>query len=168
MSDSGSISDGRGAMSGLASQFEGRVQYLLNSERRILQSISTGRPVPQILNEICTALNSEVPNIVSLIALRKLDSASAVDAGRIAALFGLYTFFSAGIVAESGETLGCLEMYCCYDQCEPSPRELQMIERAACLATIAVETGMGARSVDLLVPDNEPARRKLFEWPSLN
>lgn len=168
MKDSGSASRERWTISPPTRHFEKSIQYLLTSEPRILQSISARESVPQILNEICNALNFEVPNIVSLITLRELDRANTVDATRSAALFGLHIFFSAGIVAENGETLGSMEMYCCYDRCEPSPRELQIIERAACLAAIAVERGMGARPVDRCVPDDRRARRRVFEWPSLN
>jgi hypothetical protein len=166
MSDSGPNSPEKWAIFEATCHSEGRIQYLLNSEPQILQSISARKPVPQILNEICSALDGEIANTVSLIALWKLDSMSTADAARSAARFGLHVFFSAGIVAENGEILGSLEMYCCYDQCKPSPRELQMIERAACLAGIAVERGMGARPVDLWVADDEP--RKVFEWFSLN
>jgi len=166
MSDSGPSSRERWAIFEATRHSEGRIQYLLNSEPQILQSISDRKPVPQILNEICSALDCEIANTVSLVALLKLDTVSAADAARSAARFGLYVFFSTGIVAENGEILGSLEIYCCYDQCKPSPRELQMIERAACLAGIAVERGMGTRPVDLWIADNEP--RKVFEKLSLN
>jgi hypothetical protein len=168
VSDSGPRSHERSVMFSVTHHSEGRMQYLLNFESQILQSISAQKPVPQILNEICNALDSEIANVVSLVTLGALESTNAVDAARSAARFGLNVFFSAGIVADNGETLGSLEIYCCYDQCKPSPRELQMIERAACLAAIAVERGMGARPVEPRFPDDGPARPKAFEWPSLN
>jgi hypothetical protein len=50
----------------------------------------------------------------------------------------LHIFFSAAVVAESGEELGSLEMYCCVSRL-PSPREFQLIERATDLAAIAIK-----------------------------
>lgn len=117
---------------------EGRIQYLLNAEERILQSISARTPVSAILNEICTALDCQMGNMVSLISLRKDETTSVAEIARNAELFGLYIFLSVGIFAESGEELGSLEMYCCNPR-NPSRGEIQLIERAACLAAIAIE-----------------------------
>jgi hypothetical protein len=72
---------------------------------------------------------------------------SAAEVSGSAALFGLHIFVSVVIGAESVEELGSLEMYCCVLR-SPSPGELQLIERAACLAAIAIkrflETGDGS------------------------
>jgi GAF domain-containing protein len=77
--------------------------------------------------------------MVSLISLPGDDVVTDHAAiSRIAALFGLHAFCSAGVVAENGELLGSLEMYSLVQR-RPSAREFQLIERATCLAAIAIK-----------------------------
>jgi hypothetical protein len=148
-----------------ARRSEGRVQYLLEREERILRSIAVRAPVPQILNEICTALDCQIGNMVSLISLPEDDVASTAEIARHAALFGLHIFSSTGILGGCGEELGSLEMYCCTAR-NPSSPELQLIERAVCLAAIAMECETragcqgGRRS-----PDTVRARGSALRWP---
>ena len=126
---------------------ENRIQYLLKTEEQILQSISARAPISKILNDICNALDCEIGNMVSLISVPDDNAISGAEVLHSAVLFGLYRFFAVVIVAENnGEELGSLEMYSCVSR-NPSPREFQLIERAVCLAAIAVkryrETGDG-------------------------
>ena len=76
--------------------------------------------------------------MVSLISMPDENASSAAEVSRSAALFGLHSFFSAVIWAECGEHLGSLEMYGCVSR-DPSPREFQLIERAACLAAVTIK-----------------------------
>jgi hypothetical protein len=117
---------------------EDKVQYLLDAEERILRSIALRVPVREILNGICTALDSQIGNMVSRISLPESDLANASDNARNADLFGLHIFFAGGIFDEFGKGLASLEMYCCIAR-NPTPFELQCIERAACLAAVALE-----------------------------
>jgi hypothetical protein len=117
---------------------ENRIQYLLKTEEQILQSISARAPISKILNDICNALDCEIGNTVSLISMPEENASSAVEGSRSAALFGLYSFFSVVIWAETGELLGCLEMYCCVSR-NPAPRDFQLIERAVCLTAAAIK-----------------------------
>jgi hypothetical protein len=123
-----------------------RIQYLLKTEERILQSISARAPISKILNDICDALDCQIGNTVSLISVPGNNVMSAAEVSSSAALFGLHIFVSVVIGAESVE-LGSLEMYCCVLR-NPSPGELQLIERAVCLAAVAIkrflETGDGS------------------------
>ena len=125
---------------------ENRIQYLLKTEEQILQSISARAPISRILSEICTALDCQIGNTVSLISVQDDDASSASVVSRSAVLFGLHIFFSGVVGAESGEDLGSLDVYCCVSR-KPSPREFQLIERAVCLAAAAIkrhrETGDG-------------------------
>jgi hypothetical protein len=41
----------------------GEIQYLLRAEEQILQSISGGMPLEEILHKICNALNSDIGNM---------------------------------------------------------------------------------------------------------
>jgi len=126
---------------------EDRIQYLLKTEEQILQSISARAPISKILNNICDALDCQIGNTVSLISVPGNNEMSAAEVSSSAALFGLHIFVSVVIEAESVEELGSLEMYCCVLR-NPSPGELQLIERAVCLAAVAIrrvlETGDGS------------------------
>lgn len=118
--------------------FDDKLQYLLRAEEQILHAISARAPLPGILNAICCALDCQIGNMVSLISL---PSDRRINIGEIASnaeLFGLHIFFSAGIIAENGEELGLLEMFCCVRR-KPSLDEHQLIERGVCLATIAIK-----------------------------
>jgi hypothetical protein len=123
------------------------VQYFLEIEQQILQLISARAPVAKILDEICHTLDYHIGNIVSVVLLPDKDSLDTAEITQSAALFGLYTFFSAGIVADSGLQLGTLEMYSCLPR-RPSPWELQLVARALCLAAIAIGYRADARDHD--------------------
>jgi hypothetical protein len=115
-----------------------KTQYLLSAEEQLLQSISARAPLAQVLNKICSVLDCDIGNVVSLVSFPE---DSATDLGAIAANamhFGLYSFCSAGLLAENDELLGSLEMYCCVPR-SPSLEEVQLIQRAACLAAIAIQ-----------------------------
>jgi hypothetical protein len=148
-------------------QSEGRIEYLLKAEANILQSISTRAPLSKILNEISIALDCQIGNIVSLISLPADDPMSALDIAQNAALFGLHIFSSSRIVADSDERIGSLEMYCCVSR-GPSPQECQLIERAVCLAAIAIErNGKVVRNASSGIIEN--LRGNVLKWPaSLN
>jgi len=123
------------------------IQYLLKGEEQIFQSISARAPISKILDDICNALDCQIGNTVSLISVPGNNVMSAAEVSSSAALFGLHIFLSVAIGAESVEELGSLDMYCCVSR-NPSPRELQLIERAVCLAAVAIkryrETGDGS------------------------
>lgn len=112
--------------------------FLLTSEEKLLQSISACAPLPEVLNGICGALDCQIGNVVSLVSLPGDDGIELATIALNAADYGLHTFCSGGIVTESGERLGSIEMYCIGLRC-PSPGEYQLIERASCLAAIAIK-----------------------------
>ena len=117
---------------------ENRIQYLLKTEEQILQSISARAPISKILNDICHALDSQIGNTVSLISVPDHNVVSSAEVSRSAELFGLHIFLSVVIGGESVEEFGSLEMYCCVSR-NPSPSEFQLIERAVCLAAVAIK-----------------------------
>ncbi len=149
----------------MAHHFEGRVQYLLEAEGQILRSIAVRAPVPQILNEICTALDRQIGNVVSLISLPEDDVADTAELARNAALFGLHIFFSGGIFGEGGGEIGSLEMYCCTAR-DPFFPELQLIARAVCLAAIALECcSKAGHQASPQMARKRPARGNALKWP---
>jgi len=142
-----------------------RIQYSLQAEEQLLQSISSRTPLLEVLDRICSAINSQIGNMVSLISLPGDDVTDHAAIARIAALFGLYGFCSAGVVAENDELLGSLEMYCCVPR-RPSAREFQLIERATCLAAIAIKRHNEAGHHGYCcIQGNRPVRGRVLEWP---
>jgi hypothetical protein len=141
------------------------IQYLFRAEEQLLQSISSHAPLPKVLNEICSALDFQIGNVVSLIILPGDDRGELASIAMNAANFGLHTFCSEGIDAESGELLGFLEMYSSVPR-EPTEEEAQLIERAKCLVVIAIkrEDEAGHRG-NRGTHGNRAASRRVLEWP---
>jgi len=147
------------------SESEDKIQYLLSAEEQLLQSISSGAPLPEVLNGICSALDCQIGNVVSLISLPEDDPSELAAIAMDAVFFGLYTFCSEGVVAENDELLGSLEMYCSFPR-SPSARESQWIERAKCLAAIAIKLDQeAAHQGNCRLRENRPARCPVLEWP---
>jgi hypothetical protein len=141
------------------------IQYLLKAERRILESISARTPLPEVLNEISSALDCQIANIVSLISLPSSDTGESATNDMNAALFGLYTFCSASLVSVNHELLGSLKIYCVTPQ-SPSLEEFQLIEWAGCLAAIAIEHDVEAgHRAGLRVHGKPPLRGRVLQWP---
>jgi hypothetical protein len=142
-----------------------KVQYASSLEERVFHSISSRAPLPKVLNEICSILDNQIGNVVSLISLPRDDAGDLEAIARNAVLFGLYTFCSQGVFGESNELLGFLEMYCSVAR-TPNTAEHQMIERARCLAAIAIkrhnEVGTQGQC-DLR--DAAPVREPSPDWP---
>jgi hypothetical protein len=122
---------------------EDKTQYLLGAEEQLLQSISSHAPLPQVLNAICSALDCQIGSVVSLISLPGDDASDLAAIALNAAQFGLHIFYSERIVAETGELLGTLEMYSSVPR-GPSAGECSLIERAKCLAALAIKVDRGA------------------------
>jgi len=145
--------------------FDDKIHYLLRAEEQLLQSISTRAPLPGVLNGICSALDCQIGNVVSLISLPGDDASDLAAIAMNAALFGLYTFCSEGLVAENDELLGSLEMYCSVPR-SPSASEFQLIERAKCLAAIAIKLDNEAdHQGNCGMRGNRPVRGRVLEWP---
>lgn len=113
------------------------IQYLLKIEEQLLHSISARMPLPEVLRKICGALDSEIGNMMSLVSLPDNDATGLAAIAKSAALFGLYKFCSATVLGGNDEVLGSLEMYCSVPR-NPFLREVQLIERATCLAAVAI------------------------------
>jgi hypothetical protein len=143
-----------------------KVQYTSRLEEHVLQSIPSRVPLPKVLNEICSVLDGQIGNVVSLISLPG-DNAGDLEAiARNAALFGLYTFCAEGVFAESDELLGFLEMYSSVAR-SPNASEFQLIEREMCLAAIAIKRHNEASHQDNgVMCGNQGAQKRVLEWPA--
>jgi hypothetical protein len=142
-----------------------KIQYLLGAEEQLLRLISARAPLRGTLDEICSALDCQIGNVVSLISLSEDDPAELTTVATNAELFGLYTFCSEGVVAGNGELLGSLEMYSC-DLRSPTASQIQWIERAQCLAAIAIKRHKeAAQQSNCAMREGHPAQRRVLEWP---
>ena len=146
-------------------KFDGKIQYLLSAEEQLLRSISTRAPLAGVLNEICCALDCQIGNVVSLICLPEEDGSDLAAIAMNAALFGLYTFCSEGLNAENDEPLGSLEMFSSVSR-SPSASEFRLIERAKCLAALAIKLDNEAgHQGHYGMRENRPARGRVLDWP---
>jgi hypothetical protein len=143
-----------------------RVQYTSRLEEHVLQSISSRAPLPKVLNEICSVLDCQIGNVVSLISLPGDDAGDLEAIARNAALFGLYTFCSEGVFGGSGALLGFLEMYSSVAR-SPNASEFQLIERAMCLAAVAINRhNEASRQDNDGMCGNLGAQKRVLEWPA--
>jgi hypothetical protein len=115
------------------------IEHLLRAEEQILQSISGRAPLQEILHKICDALNSEIGNMISFFSLPNDDATDLAAIATSAAPFGLYKFCSANVVNGNDELLGSLEMYSCAPRSSPFSSDVPLIERATCLAAVAIK-----------------------------
>jgi len=145
--------------------FDDKIQYLLSAEEQLLQAISVRAPLPELLDSICSALDCQIGNVVSLISLPGHYTSNLEEIGSHAALFGLHIFNTSGVIAENGEELGCLETYSCSPNM-PSSRDFQLIERASCLAAIAIQTQKGPEiQGNCSASEKRPVRGHVLQWP---
>ena len=157
--------DGRPCEHKLHRHFDDEMNYLLSGEEQLLQSLTTHAPLTKVLNRICSALDSQIGNVVSLISLPGDDPGDHAAIGMAAARFGLHPFCSEGVVAKNDEVLGSLEMYCCVPR-SPTAREFQLIERAKCLAVIAIKFDKEADDQGHCgMRRNRPVLGRVLEWP---
>ena len=114
------------------------MQTLLPGEGHLLELISTGAPLPQVLNKVCTALDVQVGNVVSLVLFPDDEEHTAHTIANTAAEFGLSVFSRTAILSPSEEMFGTLEIYCCFPR-TPAPSEDRLIQRATHLAGLAIQ-----------------------------
>lgn len=113
-------------------------QRLLAGEGQLLELISEGAPLPQILDRVCAALDVQVGNVVSLVLLPDDAEHTLHTFEQSAATFGLTPFSCTPILSTEKEFLGTLETYCCFPR-EASPTESELIQQAARLAALAIQ-----------------------------
>jgi len=144
---------------------DSKTEYLLSTEEQLLQQISSRAPLAGVLNGICIALDCQIGNVVSLISPSGNGTNEFGPIATNAALFGLYAFCTESIVAESDELLGTLETYCSVRR-NPSADERQLIERAKCLAAIAIKLDKEAgRQNSFSTLGSRRVRGPVLEWP---
>jgi hypothetical protein len=116
----------------------GKKETLLRGEGSILESISIGAALPEVLNRLCTAIDIQIRNVVSIILPAHYHEHDLHALMQGALQFGLYVFWSADIPLRNEDVLGSLEMYCCIPR-TPTLVELRLIERVTHLAGQAIQ-----------------------------
>jgi hypothetical protein len=120
--------DGRGSV-------KKRTDFL--GEKNVLDLISVGAPLPEVLNNLCTAIDLQIGNIVSVVLLPDDTERDFETIARGAAQFGLRLYWSADIPFRDQGVLGSFEMYSCVPR-KPTAFELKLIQRATYLAALAI------------------------------
>jgi len=115
----------------------GKKQTDLLGEKSILNLISTGAPLAEILNNLCTAIDLQLGNIVSVMLLPDDAERDFKTIAHGALQFGLHLYWSADIGLGDEDVLGSFEMYCCVPR-TPTPFELRQIQRATHMAALAI------------------------------
>ena len=114
------------------------IPTVLVGESRLLEMISTGVPLPEVLNNICAALDVQMGNVVSVVLCTEEDEHFTHTIAQSAAQFGLFLFSCSAIFSVSENLLGTLEVYRCF-QGSPTPSESNLIEQAAHIAALAIQ-----------------------------
>jgi hypothetical protein len=116
-------------------------------ERQILEMIVRGAPLSGTLNKLCTLIDLEIGNTVSVVSVVD-DGGGHVSAhAQSATQVGLILFSSTDIFSRSKTLLGTLEIYGC-DPRLLTANENQLIQRVALLAAIALQRHKDAQKLN--------------------
>lgn len=120
------------------SQEPNTIQTQLADEVQLLEMISAGAPLPEVLDKVCAALDVQMGNVVSLVLLADDGEHTLHNIAQNAAKFGLTSFSCVAILSPSEEFFGTLETYCCFPR-KPTHNESKLIERAVHFAALAIQ-----------------------------
>jgi hypothetical protein len=110
----------------------------LAGERQILELIFLGAPLPGILNRLCTAIDVQIGNVVSVLSPPDQDENHFCFETQSAMRMGLDVFWFHRILSRDRAFLGTIKIYGC-DSRQPTPHEHKLIERMSQLAGIALQ-----------------------------
>ncbi len=116
-------------------------------ERRILEMIVLGAPLPETLNRLCCIIDVEIGDVVSVVSLADEEGVHFCAKAQSAVQVGLTLFSSTDIVSRSRTLLGTLEIYGC-DPRLPTALETQVIQRVARLAAVALQRHKDAEELE--------------------
>ena len=108
-------------------------------ERRILELISLGAPLPGILNKLCMMIDVRIGNVVSIISLPDQAKNHFCSLTHSALQVGLEIFSSSAILSPDRIFLGMLEIFGC-DLRRPTILENNLINRVSYLAALALQS----------------------------
>lgn len=111
---------------------------VLLEEARLLELISGGAPLTEVLDKICFALDIQVGNVVSVILSCQDDEHVLHELAEQAVQFGLHVFSCCAILSQSEQLLGTLETYSCRSR-SSVVSQARLIQRASELAALAIQ-----------------------------
>jgi hypothetical protein len=114
------------------------IQTLQFSEDHVLELISTGAVLPDVLDTICTALDVQMGNAMSVVLFLDDDEHFTHTVAQYAAECGLSLFSCTAILSPCDELLGTFEIYSYFPR-GPTRNENTLIERATYLAALAIQ-----------------------------
>ena len=114
------------------------IQILQFGEGHVRELISTGAALPDVLAKICTALDVQMGSVASLVLSLDDDEHFTHTIAQYAAECGLSVFSCTAILSPSDEPVGIFEVYSCFRR-GPTLNENMLIERATCLAALAIQ-----------------------------
>ena len=114
------------------------IQILHFGEGHVLELISAGATLPDVLDKICTALDVQMGNVASLVLSLDDDEHFTHTIAQYAAECGLSVFSCTAILSPSDELVGIFEVYSCFRR-SPTLNENMLIERATYLAALAIQ-----------------------------
>jgi hypothetical protein len=126
--------------------YENRPSQFLG-ETNILESAALGAPIERIVNTLCTAINLQIGNAVSLFSWPGGEDIHPGASIQSAIQFGLTLFWSEDILSYDRSRLGTLQIYCC-DQRQPTWDEVRLIERVLHLAVVALQRRKNAEDCE--------------------
>ena len=139
----------------------------LAQERQILEMIVLGAPLSGTLNELCSMIDLEIDNAVSVVSIVG-DAGGHVSANaKMATQVGLILLSSTDIFSRSKTILGTLEIYGC-DPRLLSASENQLIQRVARLAAIALQRNKDAQELKRSSGNSEIAQGTHEKPPFIN
>ena len=152
----------------LPQQSPGKQRADLQGEDSIRELISLGAPLPVVLNKLCSAIDLQIGNVVSVILLADDQEHDLQTIARSALHYGLHIFWSASITLSDENLLGSFEMYCCVSRA-PTAYEVQLIQRVTYLAALAIRRHQGEEDFESLSSDWKTAlQRHSHDGPLAN
>lgn len=168
MSNEESRTTGASGQFSLHRQSSRQKQTDLQGEYRILEMISIGAPLPDVLNKLCSAIDLQIGNVVSVILLADDAEHDLQAIARGARQYGLHVFWTASILLRGENILASFEMYCSVPRTPTTP-ELQLIQRVTNLAALAIRRHNGKEDFETFSKDWKMAlRRGSHEESQLN
>jgi hypothetical protein len=119
----------------------------LAQERQILEMIVLGAPLAATLNRLCSVIDIEIGDVVSVVSLADEEGVHFCAKAQTAMQVGLTLFSSTDILSRSRTLLGTLEIYGC-DPRLPTALETQVIQRVARLTAIALQRYKDAEELE--------------------
>lgn len=113
-------------------------RYQVVGERQVLELISLGAPLPDILNKLCTIIDVRIGDVISMVSLPDEAENHFCSLTHSALRVGLEIFSSSAILSPDQRFLGMVDIFG-YDLRRPTMLEYHLIDRVTYLAALALQ-----------------------------